>query len=372
MSVSIAIIALVIFGWRMKRGLASREEKILWIVWLAHLLIVAPLAMYCEPSHSLDTRYVKTADCLVWGAAIWALLKFKYGKYLISAGLAFLVVYNIVMLTKHLVPGSRRNANLVACEWAEQRIAEDWKSIDIAPDPQLFSPWEYTTGGRPIVCPISKRMNYFLGARNGNPLFGQPDYIVEEDKRLKFEPWQKNDYVLMDELQIKKRHYSLYKLYRHHECEDLDYAREHLVNLYPRRDAITFEVDNTSGDSRVFCPFYSDPLLKTIKPGEKYTYVFELLELEGMAPKFAIGHTEFGNSQLSVARFQPTHPQVLFFTLTGRDIAEDNGFKRFLERSYCYCEPSEKFKVTFRVSLFIGTEVNSENFHYVLPNEALR
>lgn len=376
MSIGLTIISLLVFAYRLKKGLATKPEKILWLLWFVHLLVVAPLAMYLHPQHRLDTRYVKPADVLVWGATIWALLKLKYGKYVGYGVLGLLVVYNAVMFTKHLVPGSRRNANLIACDWAEKLIREDWRSIDLPPDPKFFTIYEYTTGGRPTVSPISKRMNYHLGARNGAEILGfyegRPDYIVEEDKRLKFEPWQKSDYVLMDELQIKKRHYSLYKLYRHHECEDLDYAREHLVNLYPRRDAITFEVDNTSGDSRVFCPFYSDPLLKTIKPGEKYTYVFELLELEGMAPKFAIGHTEFGNSQLSVARFQPTHPQVLFFTLTGRDIAEDNGFKRFLERSYCYCEPGEKFKVTFRVSLFIGTEVNSENFHYVLPNEALR
>lgn len=218
MSISIAIISLLVFAYRLKHGFANKAEKVLWLLWFAHLLIVAPLAIYFEPRHKLDTRYIKPADALVWGAAIWAMLKLKYGKYIVYGVLGLLVVYNSVMFTKHLVPGSRRNANLIACDWAEQRIREDWQNINLPPDPKFFTLHEYTTGGRPTVSPVSKRMNYHLGARNGSPILGfnngRPDYIVEEDKRLKFEPWNKNDYILMDELTIKKRHYSLYKLLR--------------------------------------------------------------------------------------------------------------------------------------------------------------
>lgn len=218
MSISLAIISLLVFAYRLKKGLATKSEKILWLLWFAHLLVVAPLAMYLHPQHRLDTRYVKPADALVWGAAIWALLQVKHGKYIAYGVLGALVVYNGVMFTKHLVPGSRRNANLIACDWAERLIREDWAAVNIPPNPKLFTMYEYTTGGRPVVRPISKRMNYHLGARNGTPIFGfregRPDYIVEEAKRLKFEPWAKNDYVLLDELTIKKRHYSIYKLLR--------------------------------------------------------------------------------------------------------------------------------------------------------------
>lgn len=218
MSLTIAILSLIVFAYRMKSGLAIKGEKNLWLLWFAHLLIVAPLAMYFEPQHRLDTRYIKPADCLVWGAAIWALLKLKCGKPIAYLVLGALVVYNGIMLTKHLVPGSHRNANLIACDWAEKLIREDWKDTAISSDPNFFTIHEYTTGGRPTVSPISKRMNYHLGARNGSPILGfeagRPDYIVKEDKRLNFEPWDKRDYVLIDELTLKKRHYSLYKLLR--------------------------------------------------------------------------------------------------------------------------------------------------------------
>lgn len=376
MSLALVVISFIVFAYRLKQGLATKAEKILWLLWLIHAILVTVLACYAAGELWVDTRYLKPADALVFGAAIWALLQAKHGKYVVYGALGLLVVYNGVMLTKHLIPGSRRNANLIACDWAENLIREDWRSINLPPDPKFFTIYEYTTGGRPAVSPISLRMNYHLGARSGSPILGlyegRPDYIVEEDSRIKFDPWPKSDYVLMDELQVKKRHYSLYKLYRHRELDDLDYAREHLVNLYPRRGSITFEVDNSNNDGYAFRFFSTDPLLSTIEPGEKYTYVFELLAIEGDMPKFAIGHTEFGNSQLSVVSFKPEQTGVRFFTLTGRDITEDNGYRRFLERAYCYCEPGEKFNVTFRMSLFIGTEVNAENFHYVLPNEAMR
>lgn len=216
MSTTLVLIALVALGWRMKRGLATKAEITLWLIWLVHLVIVASLTAAVREEHTIDTRYLKTVDCLVWGAAIWALLKVKYGKWIVSAVLALLVVYNAVMFTKHLVPGSRRNANLIACEWAQKVIADDCRDRDTAPDSKLFFLHEYTTGGKPVISPISKRMNYLLKARNACLEFGEkegrPDYIVEEDKRLKFEPWQKSDYFLMDELQIKNRHYSIYKL----------------------------------------------------------------------------------------------------------------------------------------------------------------
>lgn len=376
MSLALVVISFIVFAYRLKQGLATKAEKILWLLWLIHAILVTVLACYVADELWVDTRYLKPADALVFGAAIWALLKMRCGKYLAYGALGVLVVYNGVMLTKHLIPGSRRNANLVACNWAEKLIREDWKTIDIPSNPKLFTICEYTTGGRPIIRPISKRMTYRLGARNGDLCFGvkegTPDYIVEEDRRLDFDNVRKSDYLLMDELTLKKRHYSLFKRYRHKEFEDLGYAREHLVNLYPCRNEYTLEIDNTDKCERAFRSFFTEPLMNTIKPNEKYTYVLEILEKEGASPTFAIGDTEFGNSQLSSVRFKVDKPGTKFVTLTGRDITQDNGYPRYLERAYCYCEPGEKFRVTFRVSLFIGTEVNAENFHYVLPNEAMR
>lgn len=214
MSLTIAILSLFVFGYRLKKGLVSREEKILWLMWLLHLLIVLPLTMMVRVTHTFETRYLKPVDCFVWGAVVWALFKIKYGRYFVYGVLSFLVAYNCVMFTKHLVPGSRRNANLIACDWAQNKIKADWNKHDTSAS-KVFTINEYTSGGSPSISPISKRMNYLLGARNANAVFGKkfgtPDYIVEEDKRLMFEPWDKEDYVLMDELQIKKRHYSLFK-----------------------------------------------------------------------------------------------------------------------------------------------------------------
>lgn len=215
MSLALVVISFIVFAYRLKQGLATKAEKILWFLWLIHAIMVTVLACYAVGELWVDARYLKPADALVFGAAIWALLQHRLGKKLALAGLAGLVIYNGVMLTKHLVPGSRRNANLVACNWAEALIREDWKTIDVPPNPKLFTIHEYTTGGRPILRPISKRMTYRLGARNGDLCFGveegTPDYIVEEDRRLDFDNVQKSDYIFMDELTLKKRHYLLYK-----------------------------------------------------------------------------------------------------------------------------------------------------------------
>lgn len=219
MSLSIAIISFLAFAFRLKQGIAKREERILWVLWFVHLFIVLPLTIFTRELHTFDSRYIKPADCIVFGAATCAMLKFRYGKRILFALLGVLVVYNAIMLTKHLVPGSRRHANFVACQWAMRRIKEDWsgKNEDVSAKKE-FTIHEYTSGGSPSISPISKRMNYLLGARNANPVFGKslgtPDYIVEEDKRLRFEPWNKDDYVLIDELKIEKRHYSLYKRLR--------------------------------------------------------------------------------------------------------------------------------------------------------------
>lgn len=215
MSLALVVISFIVFAYRLKQGLATKAEKILWFLWLIHAIMVTVLSCYAVGELWVDTRYLKPADALVFGAAIWAILQHHLGRKLVLAGLVGLAIYNGVMLTKHLIPGSRRNANLIACNWAEKLIREDWKMIDIPPNPKLFTIREYTTGGRPIIRPISKRMTYRLGGRNGDPCFGRkdgkPDYIVEEDRRLNFDYLRKGDYVLMDELTLKKRHYSLYK-----------------------------------------------------------------------------------------------------------------------------------------------------------------
>lgn len=216
MSLTIVVLSLIVFAFRVKKGIVKREEKILWALWFAHLLIVLPLTIFTREDGTFDSRYLKPIDCLVWGATVWAISSFRYGKRILVVMLGVLVVYNAVMFTKHLVPDSRRHANLVACQWAMRRIQADWRgqSEEDAAAKKFFTIREYTSGGNPSISPISKRMNYFLGARNANPAFrtfGIPDYIVEEDKRLKFKPWDKRDYILLDELQIKKRHYTLYK-----------------------------------------------------------------------------------------------------------------------------------------------------------------
>lgn len=212
MSITLALASLLLFALRYRRGSVSREEKILWRLWFVHFLIVAPLAIYSEPHHRLDTRYVKPVDCLVWGILIAEILKHRFGKMMLTGALSLMVIYNAIMFTKHLIPGSRRNANYLACDWAMEKIKADFKGDKSAPN--LFLCDEYTSGGSPVIQPISKRMTFLMGARAANPVFeedGVPDYIVEEDKRLKFEPWNKDDYILLDELQIKKRHYSLFK-----------------------------------------------------------------------------------------------------------------------------------------------------------------
>lgn len=212
MSMTLAILSFVLFALRYKRKVITREEKILWLLWLVHFLIVAPLAIYSEPHHRLDTRYIKPVDCLVWGLVLAEVLRHNFGKWILSALLALMIIYNGIMMVKHLIPGSRRNANYLACDWAMEKIRADWKGD--RSDPKLFLCDEYTSGLSPVIKPISKRITFLMGARAASPVFeaaGVPDYIVEEDKRLNFEPWEKSDYLLLDTLQIKKRHYSLYK-----------------------------------------------------------------------------------------------------------------------------------------------------------------
>lgn len=215
MSLALSLIALVVFFFRGKQGRSKQEEKTLWVIWFVHFIVVAALTIITRDDHSFDSRYVKPVDCLVWGAAIWALLRLRYGKYIVYAALGFLVVYNGIMFTKHLIPGSRRQANLIASNWAMELIKNDWQGPKDKGADKLFTIMEYTSGGSPAISPISKRMNYLLGARNADrdfgKKFGRPEYIVEEVKRLKFDPWDEADYALFAEKHIGKRHYLLYK-----------------------------------------------------------------------------------------------------------------------------------------------------------------
>lgn len=215
MSLTVAVISLLVFAWRYKKSLARKEENILWGLWFVHLAVVFLLTVITRAEHTFESRYLKPVDCLVWGAVIWALLKVRFGKYIVCAALGLLVVYNGIMFTKHLVPGSRRNANLVACKWAEELIKADWDGKADQKASKIFTIREYTSGGSPAISPISKRMNYLLGARNANRVFGKrlgrPEYIVEEVSRLGFAPWNESDYFLLSEKRIGKRRYLLYK-----------------------------------------------------------------------------------------------------------------------------------------------------------------
>lgn len=216
MSFTLSLIALCFFIRRYRLGEATKGEKVLWSLWAAHYLIVVPLAIYFTADHRLDMRYLKPLDWLVWGTAIQWLVKLDWGRKALLAVLVLLGVYNTIMLTKHLIPGSRRNANYLACEWAVKTIPELEAGEDRASDDsRRFSIHQYTSGKRPRIRPVSKRICYLLEADTPNRAFGKsanmPDYIFDEDRQIRFSPGTAEDYDSVDEFIVGNRRYLLYK-----------------------------------------------------------------------------------------------------------------------------------------------------------------
>ena len=150
------------------------------------------------------------------------------------------------------------------------------------------------------------------------------------------------------------------------------------VNLYTaeitqRGNAITDITDGvfTYASAGQWCNYWSKPI-DLIDPGRAYTYVLEILSYSsetGTLPEFHIGWTDgdtYQSAQLNSApNIRPTGVGRYFSTMTGRTA----DIYRVLERAYVY-DPGT-CEMTFRVSLFAGTAVTSENFGYVAPGAGM-
>lgn len=129
--------------------------------------------------------------------------------------------------------------------------------------------------------------------------------------------------------------------------------------------------DDRLGDV-VSAGYYTTNAVPFVTPGEKWTYVADVLEFDGTIKDWLVGqtwttncnsYTQFGNGRFGGSPRVGPHCTVL--------TATDYGFYNYLERAVIRANTNQAFRVKFRLSLFAGTSVNESNYRYVRPGETL-
>ena len=217
------LIAVAAVAWRIATKRFTAAEWILLAIAALNHVVLTGQIMFESGSFVLghpEQRYWIQSGVLFLGWAAWGLSeasrlvaqKWSPAKFLLPLVVAVLVAIDVAMLVKPHVPGSRRNAYLRACDWAEEKIRADYRGP--AKDAEwVYSDEEYHEAKRPVVGAHTGLLAYRLNGRQGSPgKFGAidlPDYVVDEDKKLRFPKGA--SYELMDRLRIGKRPFSLYR-----------------------------------------------------------------------------------------------------------------------------------------------------------------
>ena len=217
------LIAAAAVAWRIKTKRFTAPEGVLLSVGILTYLVLAGQILVCwglkkfEPP---EMRYWIQAGVLWLGWTAWGLSeasralarKWCPAKFLLPLVVAVLVAIDVAMLVKPHVPGSRRNAYLRACDWAEEKIRADYRGP--AKDAEwVYGNVEYHDVKRPAITAHTDLLSYRLNGRHANPKkFGAmdlPDYVFDEDKKIKLPKGAR--YELMDRVSFGKRSFSLYR-----------------------------------------------------------------------------------------------------------------------------------------------------------------
>lgn len=204
------------------RRFTAPEWALLAIAALNYLVLAGQL-LGCwgiDKYEGPEKRYWIQSGVLFLGWTAWGLSelsrvaarRWRPARQTLPLVVAVFAAIDLAMLAKPHVPGSRRNSNLRACEWAEERIRADWKG-PAADRENVYSDREYHEPGRPALRAHTGLLAYRLGGRQASPdKFGAvdlPDYVVDEEKKLRLP--EGADYSLMDSAEFSGRRYLIYR-----------------------------------------------------------------------------------------------------------------------------------------------------------------
>ena len=218
--ITVAIVGLAAVAYRIATRRFTRLVAVLLLIGVVNFVMVwAQISMKFGRLWP-ETRYWIQSLVVFFGWAAWGVgyaakriaAVFRPARYALPLAVALFVVYDMVMMFKPLIPVGRRNAYVRECDWAVERIREDWKgpSEDAA---SRFSITEYHPPRRPVVLAHTNRVPYLLGGRKSvMKFFGRadtPDYVVDEVKKIELPAAA--EYELMEERTFGKRKFALYR-----------------------------------------------------------------------------------------------------------------------------------------------------------------
>lgn len=221
--IAVFLIAAAVIAWRIATRRFTRAEWVLLAIALLNYGIQAGQILGCyglRYFQSPEARYWYQSGVLFLGWAAWGLdalsrraaRRVAAARVLLPLAVAVFVAIDVAMLVKPHVPGSRRNAYLRACDWAEARIRADWKGPSADPG-FLYDDAEYHSPGRPAVLAHTGLLPYRLGGRQSDyGKFGAidlPDYIVDEERKVEFPP--EGRYELMEKARFGRYAFALYR-----------------------------------------------------------------------------------------------------------------------------------------------------------------
>lgn len=223
MSVAVAAVAVRIAT----RRFTAPEWVLLAIAALNYLTLAGQLLGCYGPKRyeGPEMRYWIQSGVLFLGWTAWGLSeaaraaarRWRPAGLLLPLVVAAFAAVDVAMLVKPHVPGSRRNANVRACEWAEGLIRADWKGPS-ADGANAYSDSGYHVPGRPAVFAHTGLLAYRLGGRQAAPnKFGAvdaPDYVVGEESKVRSPQcaeYSISDYALLGSAEFGRRRYQVYR-----------------------------------------------------------------------------------------------------------------------------------------------------------------
>lgn len=216
MTTALTLLSLAVAAYRIRKGLFTRVEWLLLALWLGHFALEEAQLLVKFHHFRYDPRYFRPASFLSWIYLCWGVAAVWHRRWLRRLALALVAaagVYDLVMVFKPVLPFGRRSAYVRACDWAVDRIREDWSGPVRDPE-RVFSLSEYHTPYRPVVFAHVARVPYLLGGRQALLTdFGAedlPDYWVI-DSRRDDPPPPGSGFELLDAFRTGRFEFELYR-----------------------------------------------------------------------------------------------------------------------------------------------------------------
>lgn len=210
MTHALPVVIIVALFVRMKRRQMTAVEFALLGVALVSLAIIFGQTLVCDGSMPERRYFAQVLTvCAPWG--VWGVLQVRGGRWVLASALAALAIFHAIMYAKPHIPGARRHAYVMACNWAAEKIRADWRGPS-RDDETAYSSRQYHLPFRPCVHGISPRLGYLVGGRDE---FGHifrnediPDYWLNGRNDERF---VRKDYELMDVYSCGKYKFELHR-----------------------------------------------------------------------------------------------------------------------------------------------------------------